>query len=117
MKSLLAQLRSHVSAALVSAYGEAAAGVDPQVKASTDAKFGDYQSNVAMSLAKSLGQKPRDVAQRIIDHLPAGALDMLDPPEIAGPGFINLRLNSRFLQAAADAIPGTADERLGIELV
>ena len=80
------------------------------VKPTQDAKHGDYQANCAMSLAKKLGQKPRDVAQTLADRLDLG--DLLDKPDIAGPGFINLRLRrealARFLQEVARS------ERLGL---
>src|SRR5262249_24644714 len=83
------------------------------VKPAQDVRFGDYQANCAMSLAKQLGQKPRDIAERI-----AGALDlsgMLEKPEVAGPGFINLRLRTDWLAAQLQRM--AADERLGIEPV
>ena len=110
MKSLLTQLRLHFEAALGAAFGEAGKGVDPLIKAAGDPKFGDYQSNVAMSLAKKLGQKPRDVAQKIIDALQTGPIaaafaEMCDAPEIAGPGFINLRLKTSFVQSTMASMP------------
>ena len=120
MKSIQQQLEGFISEALSAAYGEAAFGVGPQVRTSSDSKFGDYQSNVAMGLAKKLGAKPRDVAQKIVDSLPAGALQMLEPPEVAGPGFINLKLRSEFLAAQLGSIPPPAEieeDRLGIEPV
>src|SRR5947209_14432368 len=80
------------------------------INPASDPKHGDYQANFAMSLAKELGQKPRDVAQQVIDRLKAG--DMLDAPEIAGPGFINLRFKAEFLAKAMQTME--ADERLGI---
>jgi arginyl-tRNA synthetase len=80
------------------------------VQPARDARFGDYQANCAMSLAKELGQKPRDVAQKIVDNLSLG--DMLEKPEVAGPGFINLRLRSDWLAAQLQQIAG--DERLGV---
>src|SRR5262249_50605080 len=69
------------------------------VKPAQDARIGDYQANCAMPLAKKMApeQKARDVAERI-----AGALDlsgMLEKPEVAGPGFINLRLRTDWLAA------------------
>src|SRR5205823_8029795 len=73
-------------------------------------EHGDYQANCAMPLAKVLGRKPRDVAEEIIRRLDLG--DVLEPPEVAGPGFINLRVKhdwlAKQLQAAA------ADDRLGV---
>ena len=80
------------------------------VKPTQDAKHGDYQANCAMSLAKVLSKKPRDVAQDIVARLDRG--ELLEPPEIAGPGFINLRLQSSCLAKQLQAI--AADERLGV---
>src|SRR5437879_13156123 len=65
------------------------------VKPAQDPKHGDYQANCAMPLAKVLGKPPRAVAQDIVDRLQLG--EVLDPPEIAGPGFINLRLRTDWL--------------------
>jgi arginyl-tRNA synthetase len=104
MRSLRAALSEYVRAALAEAFGSAAEGVAPLVKPAGDPKFGDYQSNVAMGLAKRLGQKPREVAQRIVEALPPSAAEMVEPPEIAGPGFINLRLRAEFLQSSLEAI-------------
>src|ERR1017187_4487122 len=90
-----------------------AADVEPYVamiKATQDAKHGDYKANCAMSLAKALGKKPRDVAQDLIARLDCG--DLLDAPEIAGPGFINLRLQSSWLAKQVRAI--APDDRLGV---
>lgn len=81
------------------------------VKPAQDSRFGDYQANCAMSLAKQLGQKPRDVAQQIVAALPP--TPMLEPPEIAGPGFINLKLKSEWLAEQLRHMAG--DERLGVE--
>ena len=66
------------------------------LKPAQDAKFGDYQANCAMSLGKALGKPPRDVAAMIVEKLDRG--DMLETPEIAGPGFINLRLRKEWLR-------------------
>ena len=62
------------------------------VKPAQDARHGDYQANCAMSLAKVLGKPPRTVAQTLVERLRLD--DLLEPPEIAGPGFINLRLRT-----------------------
>jgi arginyl-tRNA synthetase len=71
----------------------APADLVPLLERPRDPAFGDWASNVAMVLAKSLGQKPRDLAQKLID-----AIDMssagLASAEIAGPGFINFRLST-----------------------
>jgi arginyl-tRNA synthetase len=89
------------------------ADVEPYVamlKPVQDPRHGDYQANCAMSLAKVLGKKPRDVAQDIVQRLPSG--DLLEPPAIAGPGFINLRLRPDWLAARLADMAG--DDRLGV---
>ncbi|HYL89257.1 MAG TPA: arginine--tRNA ligase [Burkholderiales bacterium] len=55
------------------------------------AGHGDFSSNIALQLAKALKRNPRELAQEIARAVPTGAFD---PPEIAGPGFINFRLRS-----------------------
>lgn len=72
--------------------------VDPLITPSKNPKFGDYQSNAAMSLAKQLGMKPREIADKIAEHLELGDLaEPLDENSIAGPGFINVRLRPESL--------------------
>jgi arginyl-tRNA synthetase len=83
------------------------------LKQAQDPRFGDYQANCAMSLAKMLGQQPRVVAQSIVERLPIG--DVLEKPEIAGPGFINLRLRNDWLARQIQAM--AADPRLGVASV
>lgn len=61
-----------------------------------DAQFGDLSTNVALKLAKSLGQSPRDVAQKIVDHLSEKS-DLINQLDIAGPGFINIWLTDKVL--------------------
>ncbi|MBX7165350.1 MAG: arginine--tRNA ligase [Pirellulales bacterium] len=83
-----------------------------QVRQAQDPKFGDYQINCAMSLGKRLGRPPREVAAELVAALDLG--DCCEPPEIAGPGFINLRFRQEWL--AARLAEAVADERLGIAL-
>jgi arginyl-tRNA synthetase len=63
-----------------------------------------------MSLAKVLGKKPRDLAQEIAGKFDLG--DLLEKPEVAGPGFINLRLRAAWLAPQLQAM--ARDERLGV---
>ena len=76
-------------------------------------EFGDYQANFAMPLGKRLGRPPREVAARVVARLDVA--DLCQPPEIAGPGFINLRLRDDWLVRAARprrrAIRGWASRR------
>jgi len=111
--NILALLRERFAAALAP-LGPEAADAAVLVLPSQDPKFGDYQANCAMPLGKRLGRPPREVAQEIVSGLKVD--DLCEPPEIAGPGFINLRLKDGWLSrqlAAASADP----ERLGLEPV
>lgn len=83
------------------------------VKPATDSKFGDYQANAAMSLAKALGKPPRQVAQELVARLKVD--DLLEPPEIAGPGFINLRFKNSWLSSQLSL--GAQGDRLGVAAV
>src|SRR4051812_37887306 len=90
-------------------------GVEPasyaaMLKPTQDARHGDYQANCAMALAKALGRKPQEIAQAVVQALDLG--DWLEAPEVAGQGFINLRLKNDWLAAQVRAM--AADERLGV---
>lgn len=117
MKSMLAELRECFSAALETAFGERGRGIDPLVKPSSDAKFGDYQCNVAMSLGKSLAMKPREVAERLVEGV-SQVLSRGQPwffVQIDGPGFVNIRLRREYLEELLSSIPAEQpDDRLGI---
>lgn len=101
------QLRQATRAAL----GEAFADTDPMVRAA-DPQFGDFQANLALSLAKSARKKPRDIAQAIVDQL--GANPIIARAEVAGPGFINLTLSDGAILEATRAMWN--DSRLGVAL-
>jgi arginyl-tRNA synthetase len=83
------------------------------VRPAQDPRFGDYQANCAMSLAKVLGRKARDIAQDVVGRLNLG--EFLEPPEVAGPGFINLRLRTDWLARQLQRM--AINDRLGIEPV
>src|SRR5205823_3301930 len=105
----LALLQSKFAAALAGLTDDPAKYAE-LVKPAANAEFGDYQANCAMPLGKVLGKKPRDIASEIVGRLELG--DMLEPPDIAGPGFINLRLKSNWLATQLQAIAD--DDRLGV---
>ena len=88
----------------------AATGIDPELRPATKPQFGHFQSNVALRLAKSEGRPPRELAAEIIERLDVD--DLCEPPEIAGPGFINLRLKASTLAAAVTA--QLSDPQLGL---
>lgn len=91
-------------------YGPDFADIDPLVQPANNPKFGDYQANLAMPLAKRLGEKPRDIAEAIVAKLDLGP--GFDPPTIAGPGFINLTLQPAALADIANGL--ASDDRLGV---
>ena len=89
----------------------------PQVTPATDAKFGHYQSNVAMMLAKRLRTNPRQLASDVVDAFDAfDATDLCENVEIAGPGFINFTLTTEVLASAAATMLADA-ERLAVPAV
>eukprot|EP00522_Entomoneis_paludosa_P011477 CAMPEP_0172453778 /NCGR_PEP_ID=MMETSP1065-20121228/10951_1 /TAXON_ID=265537 /ORGANISM="Amphiprora paludosa, Strain CCMP125" /LENGTH=711 /DNA_ID=CAMNT_0013205987 /DNA_START=91 /DNA_END=2226 /DNA_ORIENTATION=- len=87
---------------------------DAMVARATKNTFGDYQVNAAMGLAKSLGMNPRDCAQQIIDGLKPRLASLMEEPEIAGPGFVNLRFQQSYLQQAVGAMAADAAGRLSL---
>ncbi|MFG0332665.1 MAG: arginine--tRNA ligase [Maioricimonas sp. JB049] len=108
--NVLAELRRRLAVVLAD-FTENPADFASMVRPAQDPKFGDFQANCAMPLAKRHGTNPREVAAHIVDKL--DLTDLCDPAEVAGPGFINLRLQDdwiveRFEQAFRD-------ERLGVE--
>ncbi len=119
MKSLLRQITDLVGTAIQQAFGPDFADVNPQVRATGDVKFGDYQSNVAMGLAKRLGKKPREIADSIAAAIDETSAGLLAPVEVAGPGFINLRLRDEAIAGMLERIPAAPviaeKDRLGIE--
>ena len=71
----------------------APAGTAPLLERPRDPSFGDWATNLAMVLAKPLGRKPRDLAQQIVESIDRAAAGIATA-EIAGPGFINFRLDA-----------------------
>lgn len=110
MKSTIAHLKSCFETALVRAFGPELAGADPILVPASNPKFGDFQANGALPLAKQLRDKPRAIAEKIVEHLDVSVL--CEAPAIAGPGFINLTLKPSYIAAQLQAIQG--DQRLGI---
>ena len=68
------------------------AGASPELERSRDPRHGDFTSNVAMRVAKRYGQKPREFAQDLKGRLAAS--ELIESVEVAGPGFVNLRLSA-----------------------
>jgi len=81
-----------------------------QVVPAADTRFGDYQTNAGMVLAKERKENPRLLAGRIAAAIEVSGIS--EPPEVAGPGFINFKLERKFI--AAQVIQAYSDERLGV---
>ncbi|KAL3924570.1 MAG: hypothetical protein SGILL_000967 [Bacillariaceae sp.] len=90
---------------------------DTMVTLATRADFGDYQVNAAMGLAKSLGMNPRECASKIVDAIKPKIEDCMEEPEIAGPGFINLRFKPDYLTAVVENMASDPTGRLGLPKV
>src|SRR5690349_13828776 len=108
--NVLAELRNRFAQALLDLTPDPAS-FSAMVKPTQDVTFGDFQANCAMPLAKLCGTNPRALAAEIVGKLDIG--DMCQPPEVAGPGFINIRLKDDWL--AAQINRDVTDSRLGIE--
>src|SRR5215472_509402 len=87
-----------VSAALIAEFGPQYADADPVIRPSA---FADFQSNVALSLAKRVGQPPREIASRLAGYL-AGS-PMFESAEVSGPGFINITISDEWIADMATA--------------
>ena len=103
-------LGERCAAALSKALGPEWAGADPLLRVAEQPRFGDYQANAAMGLGRALGRPSREVAAAVAASLELDGI--CAPPEVAGPGFINLRLEDGWLATQAGALLG--DERLGV---
>ncbi|HBU7563662.1 TPA: arginine--tRNA ligase [Enterobacter cloacae] len=106
--NIQALLSEKVSQALIAA--GAPADCEPQVRQSAKVQFGDYQANGVMAVAKKLGMPPRQLAEQVLTHLDLTGI--ASKTEIAGPGFINIFLESAFLASHVDA--ALKSDRLGV---
>src|SRR5258705_8140143 len=75
-----------------------------------DTRFGDYQTNAGMVVAKGRKVNRRLLAGRIAAAIEVSGIS--EPPEVAGPGFINFKLERKFI--AAQVTQAYSDERLGV---
>ena len=101
-------LAQRVHDAIVASFGPDFGDADPLIRPSS---FADFQANVALPLGKRLGRPPREVAGELAGRLDVS--DVCEPPEVSGPGFINLRLRDDWIAAQASRM--LDDPRLGLE--
>jgi arginyl-tRNA synthetase len=83
------------------------------IRPAGDPKFGDYQANCAMPLGKRLGKSPRDIATDLVAKVSLD--DFCQNVEIAGPGFINLKLDDDWIKQQLTA--ALTDDRLGVSQI
>ena len=103
------KLQQTLSAQIESAFADAGVAGSPIVlQPAKNPDFGDFQINGAMGAAKAAKQNPRELAQKIADEL--NGKGAFAHAEVAGPGFINLRLSPEFLaaQLAPQGLPSVA---------
>jgi arginyl-tRNA synthetase len=110
MKAVIDILEDRISAAMAAVSGQS--GCAAIVRPATDAKFGDYQVNGVMALAKQLKTDPHKLAEDVVEKSELD--DICQPSEVAGPGFINLQLKPEFVATNLLQISKDPD-RLGIE--
>ncbi len=110
-------IQDHLSALVLGSATETLHGAIPdgdmprdQVLATQDQRHGDYQSNLAFRLAKLVRRPPRALAGAIVEAFPRDpALARL---EVAGPGFVNITLDDRWL--GEQLLGLVADPHLGV---
>ena len=110
--SALQEIRNRFTPVLASLTGDVVSSLS-MIRSSQDPKFGDFQANCAMPLAKKLDVDTRELAQQMVDQVQLG--DLCETVEVAGPGFINLKLRTDWLEQQARKI--VTDDRLGVQQV
>ena len=101
---MLSHIRTQITDSFILALKSVApdSAATPVLERPKQVAHGDAACNIAMQLAKSLGKNPRELAQNIIDAMPANPL--IAALEIAGPGFINIRLTDAAKQSVVQAV-------------
>ncbi|MBG6094919.1 arginyl-tRNA synthetase [Nocardioides luteus] len=102
-------LSAHLQDAVVACFGDAHAGIDPELRPATRPEFGHLQSNLPLRLAGPLGLAPREIGTRLLDAVDLGDLATA---ELAGAGFLNLTWSPAVLgEAVGDLL---TDPHLGV---
>jgi len=107
---LAGELARRIAGAVEAAFAVEIGVEEAAIRPAPPERHADYQSNAAMPLARRLSLPSREVAAAIVEHFQPG--DMVGPPEVAGPGFINLTLRQDWLEGHLRDLAG--DERLGV---
>lgn len=108
-------MRAHIEELITQALGylkrdgviENDEGLSIQVEPTKDRSHGDYACNIAMMLAKSAGMNPRELAEKILNRLPASK--RVKEVQIAGPGFLNFFASGHYLKIVVREILANGD--------
>ncbi len=111
MTNMIQEAKNQAAALAMVAYCVAAAdGTLPKaevkeapVEIPRDAGNGDFTTTFALAASKTLRKPPREIAQALLDHMNLTG-SWFDSAEIAGPGFLNFRLNHRWFEAVCKAV-------------
>ncbi len=106
----IAELRAAVGDAARALRDGEPTGPAPTLERPRQSELGDYSSNAAMLLAAPLGEKPRDVAERLRAELERTLGDGVERIEVAGPGFVNLFLSDAWHRRAMAALAAAGEE-------
>ncbi|HEV2070318.1 MAG TPA: arginine--tRNA ligase [Acidimicrobiales bacterium] len=109
--TLLRLLHARVDQALYDAFGPTASPPDILVQPTRDPRHGDFSCPAPMALARTLRRRPDELALRLATVLDVTGI--CEPPEVAPPGFVNLRLRRDWLEAQIGALVGVDGLRLG----
>lgn len=118
MKNILSLLKETFTTAITQAFLDHAEKIQEflpaEITQTAQKKFGHYQCNTCLKLAKIVGKNPREVAEKVIEHIQRSSVScMLEKMEIAGPGFINIFLDPNFL--SKEVTLQIQHSKLGIE--
>lgn len=112
MQTLQQTLNTRVQTAITQCFGPLTIDLSPLVVTAKKVEFGDFQTNFALPLSKVLQKSPQEIALAVLKHLEPETI--FASLEIAGPGFINIRLNRQ--EVAPFCLAALADAHLGVPL-
>ena len=104
-------LSAYLQDAVVACFGDAFAGIDPELRPATRPEFGHLQSNLPLRLAGPLGLPPREIGARLVDAVTVNLGD-LGTLELAGAGFLNITWSPAVLAAVVSDL--LTDPHLGV---
>jgi arginyl-tRNA synthetase len=110
MADPLETLRGTIRTAADSLRDGTAESIAPTLERPPKRELGDYSTNAAMLLAPALGEPPREIAERLREHLGTLLGGTVDRIEVAGPGFVNLFLADRWYRESVAATLDAGNE-------